>query len=40
MLAEPLRALLRTESLTGSQLLVCAAVAALPGLLLWAVSRR
>ncbi|MCP2329362.1 Ca2+-transporting ATPase [Hamadaea flava] len=40
VLAEPLRVLLRTEPLTGTQLLLCAAVAALPGLLLWAVNRR
>ncbi|NUT34349.1 MAG: cation-transporting P-type ATPase [Hamadaea sp.] len=35
VLLEPLRALLRTEPLTGTQLAVCTAVAAGPGLALW-----
>ena len=40
VLIEPLRALLRTEPLTLTQLLLCAAAAAVPGLALWLTRRR
>jgi Ca2+-transporting ATPase len=40
VLIEPLRSLLRTEPLTVTQLLLCAAAAAVPGLTLWLTRRR
>lgn len=40
VLVEPLRLLLRTDALTGMQLLICAAAAVVPGLVLWLFRAR
>jgi Ca2+-transporting ATPase len=40
VMLQPLRTLLKTEPLTGRQLLVCTVAAIVPGMVLWLVQRR